>query len=491
MVTRGAALFMAVLGAAPASAGFSPDDKEKIEEAREFLRKNTEQDVRRGASICLELDNVASIEALLEVLSATQPHFRDIVWEFIPRFRDPYAQRRIAQELQTNKRDGRVRQWCAEALGLFGNAEFGGVLEAALADKEAFVRCAAVQALGQIPYGPAGKKIEKFARNKDVVLRTCAREALARIDPEKYEKTFFDGLEDDDPGARCAILGVVPRLFPDRAEEISVRLLDDEDWRPRIQAVDNLTAIRTKTAVDALVRASRDGRPVVAHRAMAHLQKIGDKKFDLPEQWDLWWKESRESFQFPEGRPPAKDDEAAPTGVTYNKLRVVSDHVAFVIDKSRDMTNPTAAAVMKDQRAREELDRTLSGLRGKDFVFNVHTYGTQFRSLSPKPIRLDERSQKAATRFVSGVTPDGLKSIWEVLETVVTDPTLDTVYLLSSGEPEVGLYVHWNRVTHHLKELNRFHKVVVHTVAYSDSEWYREQLQKIAEATGGEFAWED
>jgi hypothetical protein len=31
--------------------------------------------------------------------------------------------------------------------------------------------------------------------------------------------------------------------------------------------------------------------------------------------------------------------------------------------------------------------------------------------------------------------------------------------------------------------------VVVHAVAYSDSQWYREQLQKIAEATGGEFAW--
>jgi len=81
------------------------------------------------------------------------------------------------------------------------------------------------------------------------------------------------------------------------------------------------------------------------------------------------------------------------------------------------------------------------------------------------------------------------KDIWLALDTVVADPTLDTVYLLSSGEPDIGLYVHYNRVTRHLADLNRFYKVTVHTVAYTDSEWFRDQLQKIAEVTGGHFEW--
>jgi hypothetical protein len=61
----------------------------------------------------------------------------------------------------------------------------------------------------------------------------------------------------------------------------------------------------------------------------------------------------------------------------------------------------------------------------------------------------------------------------------------------SSGEPDIGEYVHWNRVTWHLRELNRFQKVVVHTIAYSNSEWYRDQLSKIAEIAGGEFKWSE
>jgi len=68
-------------------------------------------------------------------------------------------------------------------------------------------------------------------------------------------------------------------------------------------------------------------------------------------------------------------------------------------------------------------------------------------------------------------------------------PTLDTAYLLSSGEPDTGRYVHWNRVTRHLADLNRFHQVTVHAVAYTDNEWFRDQIQKIAEVTGGHFEW--
>jgi len=70
---------------------------------------------------------------------------------------------------------------------------------------------------------------------------------------------------------------------------------------------------------------------------------------------------------------------------------------------------------------------------------------------------------------------------------VVPNPDLDTIYLLSSGEPDLGLYVHWNRVTDYLRDMNRFHKVVVHSIAYSDNDWYRQQMEEISKATGGQF----
>ena len=125
----------------------------------------------------------------------------------------------------------------------------------------------------------------------------------------------------------------------------------------------------------------------------------------------------------------------------------------------------------------------------KDTYANALTYRS-WRCLAEMEGQL-ERTAKQALEFLNKAPLQGRKDIWQVLEMVMADADIATVYLLSSGEPDVGLYVHWNRITMHLKDLNRFRKVVIHTIAYSDSKWFRDQLEKIAEATGGEFTWFD
>jgi hypothetical protein len=132
------------------------------------------------------------------------------------------------------------------------------------------------------------------------------------------------------------------------------------------------------------------------------------------------------------------------------------------------------------------LEATLAALPS-GVVFDVVTYGAATKRFAKAPVPLDGKSREGALAFVRGVKCEGRKDIWNVLETICSDATIDTVYLLSSGEPEVGLYVHWNRVTEHLAILNRHHKITVHAVSYTDSKWYREQLEKIAACTGGLF----
>ena len=64
---------------------------------------------------------------------------------------------------------------------------------------------------------------------------------------------------------------------------------------------------------------------------------------------------------------------------------------------------------------------------------------------SKRPVKCDPKQQKKALEFVGKQQTTGAKDIWKLLEMVVSDPDIDTAYLLSSGEPDVGLYVHWNR----------------------------------------------
>ncbi len=454
------------------------------------LRERTELARREAAQGCLALNNEESMSLLLQVLGERNPHTRDILWEVLPRFTDKAARKKVELELRLNRDNDHVRQWCAELLGLYGDTTAGPTLKKALADPAIGVRRAAARSIGELAYEKASGSLKKCAANKDPYLKTNALEALARIDKVKYLPLVEKGLRDKSGEVRCGLLGAVVDLYPQRVVEWSTHAIkEDTDWRPRIQAVDNLAKIPTKVSIDWLIEAVADERPVVSQRAVATLQKFTEQNWTLQKQWQLWWSDSREDFEFSKGDEKfkvKKDNRYA----TYNNIQVVSNHVAFLIDKSEQMDERLSSGKRKDAATLEELDGTLSRL-GDGFVYNVYTYAGDYKPFAKKPQKLTDKSKKAALNFVKRQSNQGRKDIFQVLEKVMEDPDIDTIYLLSSGEPEIGLYVHWNRVARYVSDINRFQKVVIHSVAYSDVKWYRDQLEKIAQATGGEFVFEE
>jgi HEAT repeat protein len=479
----------------PLAAPHAEADEARLAEARKLLWEAEEGSVRRGTQICVQLDSVESTELLIEVLRTTADrglaaaHYRDVVWGGLLEIRDRYARLVVQRELKENKGSAWVRQWCAEILGLYGDGEYGAALNDALRDKDDAVRAAAARALGRARYPHAQKNLEKAAKAKDPVLRANAIEALALCGPEENHELYLKGLRDKDAGVRCALLGAGPEAYPEEVEALSTAALEDEDWRPRIQAVENLAGVRTKTAVDTLLVALDDGRPAVGARAIDSLQLLTHQKFTRPDQWRRWWEENRETFAFPEGRTDLVREEPGATVSVFNGIRLESDHVAFLLDKSQAMSERlNSRGVSKDEAAHQELERVLADLAGR-LTFNVFCYSMDVRAFQDRAVELAKATSKKALAFHEKSPISGRKDIWAVLLAVLEDPQLDTAYLLSSGEPDVGTYVHWNRVTYQLKELNRFHKVVFHAIAYSDNQWYRDQLEKIADATGGEFTW--
>lgn len=467
-----------------------------LQRALELLQSRAEQEVRQGADICQKANSIAAVELLLTVMQQTErrthlhlapAHYRDICWDALTKITDHYARLRVEQELKKG-RDARVRQWCAELLGIYGEQGFADTLQRALSAKESDLVRWAARSLGMLGNASICKQLEPVAKHKDEYARANAIEALARLDKETYLLRFTAAIAQDvDGGVRCALLGAAPELCGDQLEALCTTALKDTDWRPRIQAVENLGKIKTKTSVDALLTALEDGRPVVAKRALRELQELTGQPIEQPSIWAQWWRDNRESFAFPEGRGVASRKNA--TTVSYNGLPVDSDHAAFLLDKSVMMRQQLASKGMpKEEAALEELSRVLELLDEK-ITFNVYNYEETLDAFVKKPVKLSSRTRKRALTFAAAPSTGKAKDIWLALDTVVADPTLDTIYLLSSGEPDIGLYVHYNRVTRHLADLNRFHKVTVHTIAYTDSEWFRDQLQKIAEVTGGHFEW--
>lgn len=501
------AALLLLLVALTLSAGIDP----RLKRAKELFRLGGEEECREASRICREVNNVDAAEVMIDVLKTTGPgpglssgHYRDIVWEEIVNLTDPYAKARIELELKKNKQSPWVRSWCAELLGVYGDQDWAPTLIKALKDKDPEVRAAAADALGKLPLPPGGaaskkavKALAQLAKGKDPVSRANAMIARMRLAPAGARGEMLQAVEgraaDKDGGVRCALLLALDELIPEQVEAVSARALADEDWRVRLRAVDHLGAARTKTAVDRLIDALADERPRVGLRAVGHLQEMTGQVHRESLAWSAWWKDNRTAFEFPEGGAKAQKPTAEGlTVAAYNGIRVDSDHVAFVIDKSSAMREALSSQGMtKELFARQQLQEVLGKLP-EGVTFNVYTYELEVQVYGEKgAVALDPKNLKAALEFVDDQRTQGSKDIWKVLETVVSDPDVDTIYLLSSGEPDTGKYVHWNRVTAHLRDINRFQNVVVHTIAYSDNEWYRDQMEKIAEATEGEFKWFD
>lgn len=478
-----------LLAALPAQAR-SPE----LDRARSLLAGRAENEVREGGELCVRANNVAAVELLLEVLQQTERrsyqhlapgHYRDIVWDSLQRITDTYARRRVEQEARSGK-DPRVRQWCSELLPIYGIQGFGDTLKRNLSANDDDLQRWAARGLGQLRFEAAQNELQGLTRHKNDYVRANAIEALARIDPARHTAAFVTAITaDKSGGVRCALLGAAAEVCPSELESLCGKALQDADWRPRRQAVEHLGRTKTKGAVDHLITALADVRPSVATRALRELQELTGQPIQQADVWARWWADHREGFAFPESRGvPARQQQQT---VSYNGLPIDSDHAAFLLDKSFQMQQRlTSRNATKDEQAQIELKRVLELLDDK-IMFQVVNYHTEVDLLAKAPIKLNAKSRARALEFAKAAPKGREKDIWQALATVVPDPTLDTVYLLSSGEPDTGLYVHWNRVTRHLADLNRFHKVTVHTVAYTDNQWFRDQLQKIAEVTGGHF----
>jgi HEAT repeat protein len=463
-----------------------------LEEAKKKLLAPDEANVKGGAAICLEANSPESAQLLLRTLSGAQPHMRDIAFEFLEKFSNPYAIA-VIENACSNDKDENIRAWCADLLGAYAGKARLEPLYRALQETNPDVKASAARALGRLKVKEAAPKLAPLKSHPNALVRTNATIAWAICDVKSNGKAFT-AINERDAGVRTALLGALLDIAPELVVEKSTARITDPDWRVRLQAVQNLKTSKTKESAAALVISAGDNRRAIANVAEAALIQWTGKKFHGGPAWKTWWEAEGEKFEFPSNAVNTPGAPAAgETGVFFG-LPIDSDHVAFLIDRGATMANASpSGGGTKMQEVLGELEKTLKSLPSGT-KFNVLAYNTSTTAWNTKAQALNEKTAKAALDFLRAQSLAGRKDIWAALLAAIEDSDIDTIYLMSDGEPEDGLYVHYNRVVDHLKRVNLLRKVVIHTVHVSDpswsagtTEWYRSQLREIANGTGGKY----
>lgn len=409
-------------------------------------------------------------------------------------FRDPASRRRLVDAIDDRALPPGVRALAVEALAEQGDPADRPRLAAALRERDLGVRLAALRALAACGGPEEVQAVRHALRAEEAVVRCAALTALDRLcgaDP-----TWRDELArlagDSDPALRIGAAQAV--LDGERAgSELALisRLAADPDALVRRRTVEALGRWRDARAVPILLARLEGDTLRVREAARASLLALtGEDHGARAARWMRWWAAEGEGYALPSPeavaariaeRAASRAEDA--TEARFFGLPLGSDRVAFVIDTSGSMDALTATGRTRLATVAVELDRTLAGFPpgGR---FNLLFFSDRVRRWRRALVERDEAALEAAHDFIRSQRAVGGTGLHAGLVEALEDLEVDTLVLLTDGEPTEGRLIRPDDILADLELRNELRGVVVHCVSVGCAS---RLLRDMAAATGGQY----
>ncbi len=406
--------------------------------------------------------------------------------------------------------EAEVRAAIAEALGTVEGDKAAEAVYEGLRDPSRLIRLAAVGALAGLRHARAMQHLDTALRDREVEVRLAAVDAIAarrdrksedvlRREAQKSEgETVFaairalGGYPSEEAlkllGKLATQGGVETRVtaletLGDLARPDSVpffaQALKSREWPVRVVAVRQLARLKAKESVDLLVeRMPREEGRLLGEIAEALRRLTGKGPISSPVHWKDWWAVNRETFAFGAAEAP----EGGVGVTTYHGVPVISLRIIFCLDFSGSMESPVGAGgETRLAMAKKELSRALSSLDRAakvNLVFFDDRVEPWMRELVPAKANLPR-----ALALIDSVKPRGATNVFDTLDLCFQDASVDTVYILSDGEPNMGKFVDAGDILREIRRMNRARQIVIHAISLGPSDLMR----KLAEQNGGQY----
>ncbi|MEO6711750.1 MAG: VWA domain-containing protein, partial [Planctomycetota bacterium] len=338
-------------------------------------------------------------------------------------------------------------------------------LESALAkSKEAPFIAAVIDALSEIQAGDAEwqKKLIGFTTSDKLEVRVAAVNQLAKQQN-------------------------VPELL---------KGLDSPDWSVRLAALQGLEKVRTAEITGTLIgrMQKEEGRMLVEFgKVLWHL--TGQPFFNQPLGWKGWWEKNSKDFKPISEADLAKreaDEEARRlkqvSKASFFGIRIRSHRVIFILDVSGSMNELTRGQyVGKNGEARivvakRELTKCIDALE-QNSLFNLVVFSSGVDKWLTEGIS-DAKgvNREEAKAYVEKLGAGGGTNLYGAVQEAFRDKDVDTIFILSDGEPSVGDVIDPGAIREHVREWNEHRHIVINSIAVGGT---FEVLRWLAEDTGG------
>jgi len=352
-------------------------------------------------------------------------------------------------------------------------AELIQVIAANVKAKQPAQRRAAIVALGKLSIADDGwpKELFKLATKKDTAVRMGACHALADL------------------------------RTPEAVVHLE-RLLNDKEWPVRAEAMWQLASLRLKNTIPLLIERLSQETPRLREDVAKALRILTAKDLgSTPARWEQWWAVEGEGFvvgPLEEGltaeRIRARGASEGETSASFFGLRILSDRVCFILDTSGSMNEPskggggrtgtngeggpTRITAAKRQLV-EALEKFPEGER-----FNMIFFSDSAEAWKKGLTTMSDGARSKATDAARELRADGATAVYDALKLAFEDENVDTIYLLTDGEPTAGEIIEPDRIRRQVGAWNETRLITIHTISVGRES---DLLKDLAADAGGKY----
>ena len=412
------------------------------------------------------------------------------------------ALRRIVAD---SKRHPMERRFAVDALGHIGDPQALDELVPLLEERSLEIVSLAAEALGRMGDQRALEPLLGLLRKKPkdpALLQSLLRGLDALEIPESEEDLFIDLTKSKDHGVKVLTYGLLRQTNGPEAQKALRKALSDKTWQVRWHAIRAIGQVPSAENVgDLIARLPKEGGRL-KFQILKYLHRMTGKDIGPDEkEWKKWWSGAEATFDpaavkvadlalgpDPEETMTAKDEVP-----TYFTIEVKSNNAVFVIDVSGSMvgeiTVPKEGEVTGDGKekkiavAKRELIRVLQAF-DKRTHFNIVWFETKYRALWEEMKPASKPNVAGAVKAVRGFNAAGATNIFDSMEFALKDPRVDTIYLLSDGEPTAGQYVNPTDILREVKAINYTRKATIHTIFLGGESSF---MKRLAEENRGKY----
>lgn len=432
-------------------------------------------------------------EMLVLLLSAGRPALDDEIKDVekaLKRFKGGLFGEMMLEAMVKRKTDSTMRILLMERMKSNDNEEYGDALIECLGLRDPKAQRRAIEILAERPDVDKAKvRLWSLLEAKDPQLRLVAIEGLARMsgDDAKWRKRLGVLSRDSEPlSRRGAARALAYQPVADAATALHA-MLEDEDWRVRLEVVRQLGEVRDLRSISILVaRMPTETGRLRRDIARALRALSGEDHGYSPDRWSSWWDGEKDGYALLTSEAAAAriaklDSSRADSQsvATFYGLPVLSNRVAFVFDTSGSMNIrtilqsddfPSDSDVPNTamEYARHELKKLMQRLPDGAYC-NVIFFSDKLDPWKRKLTELTPKSRKKALKFVDKKMATGGTALYDGLIEAFEDNEVDTIYILSDGLPSAGELIDPQEIRAAIAELNVTREVEIHGVDLSQA----------------------